>query len=197
MCVFIPPFLGAVFFLNAPPSCEDYEQVLMERWNEMKYSTICLHIRDATAKSEREMERFINERLMGKNCSAFLWMQFLWNWDWRNEGEAGLMLMHMGHFCCAMPLAWLYSRDLNHLVNKKNYCITVKRFLKDREGKLLHTDFSCHQRTWIWVWIHSQGVCFLFTVPRALHTRAYSHRLTLNSKTLPDMLAQKPLNNHI
>lgn len=109
----------------------------------------------------------------------------------RHQGKASFM--HVGHFAVRCHELGFRPRDLRHFLHVGDD--KHQLFLKGTENTLLHTAIS---RSWLWVWIRSQGVCFLFTVPRALHLHELCHRnrstaaQNLNASWCPELLS-----NHI
>lgn len=144
-------------------------------------STTHLHIKDATVRKRCGVIRSWGEvspletehsQLRYPECnSTFHHWIFTKTRILRHEGKARLIFMHVGHFAVQCHELGFHPRDLKHFLH-----LGVEKhqlFLKGTENTLLHTAIS---RSWLWVWIHSQGVCFLFTVPRALHLHELCHR---------------------
>lgn len=91
------------------------------------------------------------------------------NQDLRHEVKAGLKFNACWTFlqCSATSLAFLpgiWNALIRELIN-------TNCFLKGTENVPSHTHTHCSQSVPdSGFWIHAQGVCFPFTVPRALHT---------------------------
>lgn len=150
-CVYPTTSWSDLIFVLSPPAWEVYGDVLTENKQKDEHN-VSAHKR--CYSEEKGVEWY----------STFHHWIFTKTRILRHEGGAGWCSCMLDILQCNATSLAFRPRDLKQFLHPgaDKHQLLLKGTQKIT---LLHT--AALSRSWLWVWIHSQGVCFLFTVPRA------------------------------